>query len=96
MRSPLLFLLFILTFNLFSQEKIIKGIVSDEFGNLPGVSVVIEGTTEGIETDENGYFIIKAKPENVIAFYFASYKTVKLNVKDLKEDEELKVTMAEN
>jgi hypothetical protein len=38
----------------FAQEKTISGTVSDDSGALPGVSVVVEGTSNGVETDLTG------------------------------------------
>ena len=35
----------------FAQEKSISGIVSDSSGTLPGVSVVVKGTSTGTETN---------------------------------------------
>jgi hypothetical protein len=38
----------------FAQSKTISGIVSDESGPLPGVSIIIKGTGTGTETDFDG------------------------------------------
>ncbi|MDH3321756.1 MAG: TonB-dependent receptor [Flavobacteriaceae bacterium] len=54
----------------FAQEKTITGTVSDETGALPGVSVIIEGTTSGTETDFDGNFTINAKMGDVLRFSF--------------------------
>jgi len=42
-----------------AQKSAISGTVSDEFGPLPGASVVIEGTQIGTSTDVNGQFLIQ-------------------------------------
>ncbi|MCE1197464.1 MAG: SusC/RagA family TonB-linked outer membrane protein [Marinilabiliales bacterium] len=42
------------------QKKDLKGKIVDETGQpLPGVSVVVKGTTTGISTDANGEFLLK-------------------------------------
>ncbi|XRE44027.1 Outer membrane TonB-dependent transporter, utilization system for glycans and polysaccharides (PUL), SusC family [Tenacibaculum discolor] len=64
----------------FAQEKMISGIVSDETGPLPGVNVLIKGTTTGTETDFDGKFSIKASTGNVLVFSFVGMKTVEKTV----------------
>ena len=46
------------------QEKEISGVISDNFGPLPGVSVVIKGSENiGTVTDINGAYTIRVMPE---------------------------------
>ena len=54
----------------FAQEKQISGTVSDETGPLPGVSIIIKGTTSGSETDFDGLYKIMAKPGDVLVFSY--------------------------
>ncbi|MET2985788.1 SusC/RagA family TonB-linked outer membrane protein [Aureibaculum conchae] len=54
----------------FAQEKTVTGTVSDETGPLPGVSVVIKGTTTGTETDFDGNYTIQTKEGDVLSFSF--------------------------
>ncbi|MDQ6477671.1 SusC/RagA family TonB-linked outer membrane protein [Dyadobacter sp. LHD-138] len=42
---------------------------------LPGVSVLVKGTTSGTTTDANGAFSISAKASNTLVFSFIGYKT---------------------
>ena len=60
----------------FAQERTITGTVSDETGPLPGVSVLIEGTTSGTETDFDGNYSIEAKSGDVLRFSFVGMTTV--------------------
>jgi outer membrane receptor for ferrienterochelin and colicins len=46
----------------FSQTASIGGVVRSEQEKLPFVNVVLEGTTKGAATDENGHFLIKDVP----------------------------------
>jgi len=41
-----------------SAQKIISGIVSDESGPLPGVSIIEKGTSNGTVTDFDGAYTI--------------------------------------
>ncbi len=54
----------------FAQEKTITGTVTDESGPLPGVSILIKGTTSGAETDFDGNYAIKANTGDVLVFSF--------------------------
>ena len=60
------------------EVKTIKGVVKDEKGEtLPGVTVLIEGTTVGVTTDMNGKFeITKPKQDEVkLVFSFVGMKS---------------------
>src|SRR5688500_11445061 len=62
--------------------KTVKGTVKDQTGRaLPGVTVVIEGTSKGTSSDENGNFELKDVPDNgVLVFSFIGYQTLKAPV----------------
>ena len=64
----------------FAQERAITGTVSDESGPLPGVSVLIEGTTTGTETDFDGNYSISASSGDVLRFSFVGMTTVTRSV----------------
>lgn len=60
------------------QQKTIKGVVTDKSGNrLPGVSVIVKGTSTGVATDIDGKFELKldAKKGTVLVFSFIGMKT---------------------
>ncbi len=54
----------------FAQEKTITGTVTDGSGPLPGVNVVVKGTTRGVQTGFDGGYSIKAKEGEVLVFSF--------------------------
>jgi len=54
----------------FAQEKTVTGTVSDESGPLPGVTVLIQGTNSGTQTDFDGKYSLKANVGNVLVFSF--------------------------
>ncbi|PWG06530.1 SusC/RagA family TonB-linked outer membrane protein [Polaribacter aquimarinus] len=64
----------------FAQQKTISGTVSDDSGSLPGVSILIKGTTTGTETDFDGKYTIKAKVGDVLEFSYLGYKTKSVTV----------------
>ncbi|WP_047789110.1 vWA domain-containing protein [Tenacibaculum mesophilum] len=58
-----------------AQQRTITGVVSDESGPLPGVTIVVKGTTIGIETDFDGKYSISATQGDVLVFSFVGMKT---------------------
>ena len=64
----------------FAQDKTVSGTVSDSSGSLPGVSILIKGTTTGSETDFDGNYSIKTKVGDVLVFSYLGYKTVERTV----------------
>jgi TonB-linked SusC/RagA family outer membrane protein len=60
----------------FAQERTISGNVSDESGALPGVSVLIVGTTVGTETDFDGNYSLQAKTGDVLQYSFVGMTTM--------------------
>ena len=62
------------------QQKNISGKVTDSSGGaLPGVSVVLKGTTTGTITDANGKYSISNVPANaILQFSFVGMKTLEI------------------
>jgi TonB-linked SusC/RagA family outer membrane protein len=62
----------------------ISGVVSDEKGeSLPGVSVIVKGTTMGTTTDANGMYrlaVTDAQVSGVLVFSFVGYKSTEVNI----------------
>ena len=63
-------------------QKSISGKVSDSSGaSLPGVSVVVKGTSNGTITDADGRYSISKVPENaILAFSFVGIKSQEVTV----------------
>jgi TonB-linked SusC/RagA family outer membrane protein len=76
-------------------QQEIKGSVLDADGlPLPGVSVTIQGTTTGTETDFDGNFTINASVNDVLVFSFVGMETTTVTVENssalsisMKEDQ---------
>ncbi|PQB08570.1 SusC/RagA family TonB-linked outer membrane protein [Polaribacter filamentus] len=64
----------------FAQQKTISGTVSDNSGSIPGVSIIVKGTTIGVQTDFDGKYAIKAAPGDVLVFRYLGYKTLEKTV----------------
>lgn len=59
----------------------VSGKVVDAMGELPGVSVVVKGTTNGTTTDLEGKFTLgNVKPSDILQFSFIGYKTQDIKV----------------
>lgn len=64
-----------------SEEVTIKGTVRGEDGEeLPGVNIVVKGTTNGTITDLNGAYAISTQENAVLVFSFVGYQTQELSV----------------
>jgi hypothetical protein len=59
----------------------VSGRVTDENGGgLPGVSVLIKGTTNGTATDAEGRFKLTAPDNGTLVFSFIGYTTQEVSV----------------
>lgn len=67
-------ILLLVAFQLQAQDKSISGIISDEDGlPLPGVNIIIKGTSTGTQTDFNGLYSINAQLGDVLGYSFVGY-----------------------
>ncbi len=66
----------------FAQEKTVSGkVTSSEDGSpLPGVSVLIKGSTKGVTTDGNGVYKISASTNATLNFSFIGFTTQSVQV----------------
>jgi TonB-linked SusC/RagA family outer membrane protein len=66
-----------------TKSGTITGVVTDETGsNVPGASVMIEGTSTGTVTDLDGKFSIRASSNDVLVFSFIGYTKQRIKVGD--------------
>ncbi|WP_167268717.1 SusC/RagA family TonB-linked outer membrane protein [Dyadobacter arcticus] len=62
-------------------QNVVKGKIKDEQGQpLPGVSVVVKGTTAGTVTDNEGVYSVNAEKSSTLVFSFIGYLTQELEV----------------
>ena len=65
----------------FAQDTTISGTVTDQDGlPLPGVNIVVEGTTTGTQTDFDGNYAINASAGQVLLFSYIGQKDVRRTV----------------
>src|SRR5690606_14110589 len=70
------------TNTLFAQQTV-RGVVidADTKETLPGVNVVVLGTTKGIATDLDGAFVLTLKEgESVLQFSYLGYEKLEMDV----------------
>ncbi|MGI9552733.1 MAG: TonB-dependent receptor plug domain-containing protein, partial [Aurantibacter sp.] len=65
----------------FAQNKTISGTVTDQDGlALPGVNILVEGTTTGTQTDFDGNYSIEASEGQVLLFSYIGQRDVRRTV----------------
>lgn len=64
-----------------AQTKTISGTVTDENGGpLPGVNIVVEGTSTGTQTDFDGIYSISASAGDVLSYSYIGFTPQKITV----------------
>jgi TonB-linked SusC/RagA family outer membrane protein len=65
----------------FAQEKTISGIISDQSGMpLPGVNIIVKGTTNGTQSDFDGNYTINASVGAVLTYVYIGLKPVERTI----------------
>ena len=65
----------------FAQEKTISGTISDQSGiPLPGVNIIVKGTTNGTQTDFDGNYSITANVGDVLSYSYVGQQSQELTV----------------
>lgn len=72
---------FVMQFS-FAQEKTVTGTVTSAVDGLPlpGVNVIVKGTSRGVQTDFDGNYAIKASEGETLVFSYIGFKTQELSV----------------
>ncbi len=81
---PLIYMLIAFSSFVFAQEKVVSGIVSSASeGSLPGVSVLVKGTSIGTITNAEGSFTIKVPSSDaVLVFSAIGYAGIEIKVEN--------------
>jgi len=91
-KITLLLTFILVSFSMHAQYKV-SGVVKDETNQpIPGVSVVVEGTSTGTTTDFDGNYTIKVKKGNKVTFSSVGYTSI---TKEMDGSAVLNLTMAE-
>ena len=81
MKKILLFLILLSGMTLMAQEMTITGTVTAVEGySLPGVNVLIKGTTTGTVTEQDGSFTIQASSEDILQFSYIGMQTAEVAI----------------
>lgn len=77
--KSILFFMLILPVFMFGQTSI-KGTVTEQATSipLPGVNVVVKGTTNGTATDFDGNYAIDAKDGDILVFSYVGYQQIEI------------------
>jgi TonB-linked SusC/RagA family outer membrane protein len=68
--------LFLMPAVAFAQSRVVTGKIQDGSGQaIPGVNVIIKGSTVGTTSDTEGSFSVQASDEDVLVFSFIGYAT---------------------
>jgi len=84
-RKLLVFLVLVLgAYPLLAQNKTVSGTVTDasDGSPLPGVNVLVQGTTNGTQTDFDGNYSIEAAVGDVLVFSYIGTRTQSVTVGD--------------
>ena len=82
LKTIFIVLLFLAPLTILAQVSV-SGVVSDDRGDtLPGVNVVVKGTTRGTATDYDGVFTVQVSPGEVLEVSFMGFDTEEITVGD--------------
>lgn len=81
LRIASVFLLLLLASTAFAQSRVVTGTITDQEGiPMPGVNVVIKGTTLGTTTNVNGQYSLEATEDALLVVSFIGYTTQEIRV----------------
>ena len=85
LRKLLLMLVMVFSFTITqAQQKVVTGTVTDanDGMGIPGVSIVVKGTTIGTTTNIDGNYTLEADASSTLVYSFVGYKTQEILVGD--------------
>ncbi len=76
------------------KKGFVSGTIFDKQGNpLPGVSVIVKGTTRGTSTDFDGHFTIEVNKGQKLTFSYVGFSNLEINI---KKENLLNITMGDD
>jgi len=84
MRNLMTLILLLFSGVLLGQQITVTGVVksSEEDMPLPGATIVVKGTSQGVISNADGTYSISAKPEDVLVYSFVGYVSQEITVGD--------------
>jgi len=77
-------------------EITISGTVIDDTGlPLPGVNIIIKGTSNGTQTDFDGNYSLQIEKNQILVFSYVGFKTEEVTVSNINNTVDLKMVMTE-
>src|SRR6478609_4609326 len=77
---------------LYAQNKTVTGTVADPAGNgLPGVTVAVNNTNQGVVTDATGHFSISVQPGSTLTISSKGYKSQTIKTGEVTDDLQIKL-----
>ncbi|KAA1244097.1 TonB-dependent receptor [Aquimarina sp. RZ0] len=73
--KKLMFLLVCISGNMMFAQITVTGVVSDANGPIPGVNVLVKGTSNGSVSDFEGKYSISASEDGTLVFSYVGFKT---------------------
>ena len=71
----------LLSIAMFAQQKTLEGTITDTLGSpLPGATITIKGTTNGVSSDFDGNFSIVVNDTDVLVISYVGFKTQEIAV----------------
>jgi TonB-linked SusC/RagA family outer membrane protein len=81
MKTSVFLVFLISSIAVYAQDRNVSGTVKDEGGTpMPGVNVIIKGTTSGTATDGDGKFTLSVPANATLVFTFVGYATSEVPV----------------
>ncbi|WP_027137595.1 SusC/RagA family TonB-linked outer membrane protein [Gaetbulibacter saemankumensis] len=82
-KTMLFVLLLGFTYTMYAQEKQVSGTITDANAGipLPGASVRVKGTSQGVSSDFDGNFTITVNDNDVLVITYVGYSNVEIPVK---------------
>jgi len=71
-------LMLLMSFGLYAQT--ISGVVTSDDGPLPGATVQVKGTNQGVTTDFDGNFTVNANDNNILIVSFVGFTTQEVQI----------------
>lgn len=69
----------------YAQQIKVQGLISDDLGPIIGASVLVQGTTQGTETNLDGKYTLSVASDAVLVVSYLGYETQIINVNGRKE-----------
>ena len=74
MKAASVLLLMLISLGALAQTRVVTGTIEEPTGGpLPGVNVVLKGSTTGTVSDAQGNFTIQATDEDILVFSFIGF-----------------------